>query len=127
MVHPFDKSHLPDCQICVGLEKITIQSTGYGCKCDCHIGSTMANKYRKKPVVIEAIQFDGYNHREIYEWSEGNVSSCKPWKENYGWLKMETLEGTMEAGEGDWIIKGIKGEFYTCKPDIFQATYELVV
>ena len=83
-------------------------------------------KFRKKPIVIEAIQFTGYNHRQIYEWSEGQVQSCKPWKENYGWLKIPTLEGEMEAGEGDWIIKGIKNEFYPCKPEIFEATYERV-
>ena len=83
-------------------------------------------KFRKRPVVIDAIQFDGYNHTEIYEWSEGNVKSAKPWKEGYYCLAIETLEGVMEAFEGDWIIRGVKGEYYPCKPDIFLMTYEPV-
>lgn len=83
-------------------------------------------KFRKKPIVVDAIQFDGCNHDEIREFSEGACVSCKPWKEAYAWLKIETLEGCMEATIGDWIIRGIKGEFYPCKPDIFEATYEPV-
>lgn len=83
-------------------------------------------KYRKKPIEVEAIQFNGYNHAEIKEWSNGKVVSAKPWKENYGWLTMETLEGIMEAGYSDWIIKGIEGEFYPVKESIFIATYEAV-
>jgi hypothetical protein len=82
-------------------------------------------KYRKKPVVIEAIQFRNGNFSEIMAaWPE-----TKEWK---GWLAegkkwncgIPTLEGIMTASDGDWIIKGVKGEFYPCKPDIFEMTYE---
>lgn len=78
--------------------------------------------YRKKPVVIEAIQWDGTSNSscEIYEWSEGEVFR------EVGALWIRTLEGTLEATPMDWIIKGVKGEFYPCKPDIFEATYEKV-
>ena len=83
-------------------------------------------KYRKKPIEIEAIQFDGYNHDEIKEWSNGKVVSAKPWKPNYGWLEVTTLEGVMDINVGDFVIKGIEGEFYPCKESIFFKTYEAV-
>lgn len=86
-------------------------------------------KFRKKPVVIEAMQFKGdwtgdgadictWVGRSAH-WSAGN--SGEP-----GTLHIRTLEGTMTATEGDWIIKGVQGEFYPCKPDIFALTYEPV-
>ncbi len=75
-------------------------------------------KYRKKPVVIEAIQYNGMNGNKIIKWSERNVSSDE------GNLYVNTLEGLMRISFGDYIIKGVKGEFYPCKPDIFEATYE---
>lgn len=84
----------------------------------------MINKYRKRPVEVEAIQFDGWNWREVYQFM-----SDKPlWftqdlrKEEY--LLIDTLEGVMKAKVGDYIIKGVHGEFYPCKPDIFHETYE---
>lgn len=85
-------------------------------------------KYRKKPVIIEAIQFKN-NITEIkkfitdngyIDYKNSNSKDCVPIVVIY------TLEGKMIANEGDYIIKGIKGEFYPCKPDIFEATYELV-
>ncbi len=80
-------------------------------------------KFRKKPIVIEAIQYDGTNEKahEIYKLSTRNVSFI-PGKE----LTIRTLEGAMTANVGDWIIKGVAGEVYPCKPDIFEATYEPV-
>lgn len=89
-------------------------------------------KYRKKPVVIEAIQWNGDNLKEVMEFigSEfkygGNTRYITN-KFSYinSVLTINTLEGDMEASKGDYIIKGIKGEFYPCKPDIFQATYEV--
>ena len=87
-------------------------------------------KYRKKPVVIEAVQWTGDNGEEIYNFCGnyaqfatsdlglGNVMSYR--------LSIETLEGFMEASTGDYIIKGVNGEFYPCKPDIFEKTYEAV-
>ena len=78
-------------------------------------------KFRKKPVVIEAVQFDGENSQEI-----STFMSCQfPAMEN-GKMLIGTLEGVMSADVGDWIIKGVSGEFYPCKPDIFEKTYEKV-
>ena len=77
------------------------------------------SKYRKRPVVIEAVRYDGHNHEEIGAFAGENVSL------EGGILFVRTLENRrLEADRGDWIIKGIKGEFYPCKPDIFAATYE---
>lgn len=86
-------------------------------------------KYRKKPVVIEAVHFSGSSTsiHAIKRWVDGN-EYVQPVVEtmDIGSLAIETLEGTMTASPGDWIIKGVHGEFYPCKPDIFAATYELV-
>jgi hypothetical protein len=78
-------------------------------------------KFRKKPVVIEAIQFDGGNAGEIAAAYETDSLSVA-WQGRE--LIVTTLEGEMRADVGDWIIRGIKGELYPCKPDIFAATYE---
>ncbi|UYZ06183.1 hypothetical protein CFBP5507_07895 [Agrobacterium salinitolerans] len=80
-------------------------------------------KYRKKPVVIEAIQtpLNAEKLAILSEWQGGadiSVGSTG--------IVISTLEGEMTAGKGDWIIKGVKGELYPCKPDIFAATYEAV-
>lgn len=80
-------------------------------------------KYRKKPVVIEAIEWNG----DMTSVEGLQVrSSCQSVAQELGdtALYIETLEGTMKAELGDWIILGIKGELYPCKPDIFAATYE---
>ena len=90
-------------------------------------------RYRKKPVEIEAVQWTGLNLEEIkafvgksliYDiidtaWEVGKVRPRV-------FMKIKTLEGDMIVSEGDYIIKGISGEFYPCKPDIFKATYEEV-
>lgn len=88
-------------------------------------------KYRKKPIVIEAVQFTGSGF-EIARWSKRKVlisPVLERTKDNPTgeYLQIDTLEGMMTAIVGDWIIKGIKGEFYPCKPDIFEATYEEVL
>ena len=97
----------------------------------------MIAKYRTRPVVIEAALFDGSNAsaNEIFEWSGGGLS-CPISMEHPeytrdhepqgdGWhLLVTTLEGKMRADAGDFVIRGIKGEFYPCKPDIFAASYE---
>ena len=89
-------------------------------------------KFRKKPVVIEAVQWTGSNLKEVIDFS-GLHESAKKWSwEEYekvvsdDGLKIFTLEGKMTADVNDWIIKGVKGEFYPCKPEIFEATYEAV-
>lgn len=84
-------------------------------------------KYRKKPVVIEAIQFTSYNFQEIRDFT--NYEAHAFGKDVQGEkciCIIKTLEGQHIATEGDFIIKGVKGEFYPCKPDIFEQTYELV-
>jgi hypothetical protein len=80
----------------------------------------MNNKYRKKPVIIEAIQWLGTNLSEIDDFIGESIT-------NKGTtLIIYTLEGDMKASIGDYIIKGVNGEFYPCKPDIFDKTYEEV-
>ena len=91
----------------------------------------MMPKYRKLPVVIEAIRFDGNNGHELRLWSDGAVivsPVLEPTDDNPTgeYVQIKTLEGTMRGNVGDYIIKGIKGEFYPCKPDIFEATYEAI-
>lgn len=85
-------------------------------------------KYRKKPVVIEAIQFKGTweSYREICEFTEDSLQYNHLGENTPQELYIETLEGTHTASNGDYIIKGIKGEFYPCKPDIFELTYEAI-
>lgn len=83
------------------------------------------SKFRKKPVVIEAMQFDGTNGLAIERWSDSGAESMEL-PNGKRFMQIMTLEGVMRAEFGDWIIKGVKGEFYPCKPDIFEATYEAV-
>lgn len=87
----------------------------------------MAQKFRKKPVVIEAVQFDG-NTAEIDLFIGGNGTLRRITDGNsvVVALGIGTLEGEMRADKLDWIIKGVNGEFYPCKPDIFKKTYEIV-
>ena len=75
-------------------------------------------KYRKKPVIIEAIQWNGNNLTDIDNFVGGRL------KIKRSRLVIHTLEGDMEASINDYIIKGVNGEFYPCKPDIFDKTYE---
>jgi hypothetical protein len=79
--------------------------------------------FRKKPVVIEAERYDGTNESVEKIADMGGVRGVS-WRSDG--LYIDTLEGTMKASVGDWIIKGVKGELYPCKPDIFAATYEAV-
>jgi hypothetical protein len=79
-------------------------------------------RYRKKPVVIEALRFDGGNWKEI-DWFLGNDAIWQSVHDDTE-VAIKTLEGIIIASCGDFIIKGVKGEFYPCKPEIFEATYE---
>ena len=84
-------------------------------------------QFRKKPVVVEAIQAEiGYKNLQDIITFVGEDNLCPIERRPDYILKIKTLEGDMAVGFGDWIIKGIKGEFYPCKPDIFEATYEAV-
>ena len=85
--------------------------------------------FKKKPVVVEAHRFTGSSTDAacFRKWFEGGefrrsaIATC-----DIRNLEIPTLEGVMTASPGDWIIKGVQGEFYPCKPDIFAATYEAV-
>jgi hypothetical protein len=87
-------------------------------------------KYRKKPVIIEAVQLRWDTWNEMCDFADvGSLSDDKPegcWVDGSIGLQIPTLEGVMTASENDWIIRGIQGELYPCKPDIFEATYEAV-
>ncbi|HET0217795.1 prophage Lp2 protein 33 [Streptococcus pneumoniae] len=78
-------------------------------------------KYRKKPVVVEAVKWTGENVKEIATFM--GIESV-PYDLNTRKLSIVTLEGIMEASQGDYIIKGVQGEIYPCKQNIFAETYE---
>lgn len=90
-------------------------------------------KFRKKPVEIDAIKWNGYNLNEVKEFV-GESLICEIY--DCAWevgeapvmveMQIKTLEGNMTVSIGDYIIRGVQGEFYPCKPDIFEKTYELV-
>ncbi len=91
--------------------------------------SFMPMKFRKKPVVIEAMHYHGGNAFDIISWAhtgrppEANSIIIMSFNQA---LEIRTLEGQMIASVGDWIIRGVKGEFYPCRSDIFEATFEKV-
>lgn len=88
------------------------------------------NRYRKKPVIIEAMHFNNNNEsddktmNEICLWVNKNDGKARHDGTN---IFIETLEGEMRSEFGDYIIKGVEGEFYPCKPNIFKKTYNLIV
>ena len=85
----------------------------------------LVKKYRKKPVVIEAMQYlGGENYDQICDFVGKKLLMEYCYTEQK--IIVPTLEGEMRADKGDWIIKGISGEFYPCKPDIFEQTYDPV-
>ncbi len=93
------------------------------------------SKWRKKPVVIDAVQWTGKNQREMFDFLTGQPDRfMKAEGDNFyidhgrveGGLVIKTLEGEHVASIGDYIIKGVNGEFYPCKPDVFSKTYERV-
>lgn len=83
-------------------------------------------KFRKKPVVINAMQFNGHNRWQMMQWVHDDGLAPTTWVFDNGQFFIETLEGRMEVLPGDWVICGVRGEYYPCKPDIFAATYEVV-
>ena len=86
-------------------------------------------RFRKKPVVIEAVQWDGVAFNEpapswladAFEAEPTQPGAARQWNNH---IRIFTLEGVLEASPNDWIIRGVKGELYPCKPEIFAATYE---
>ncbi len=83
----------------------------------------MICKYRKRPVIVEAVQWDGTNNEEVLKLCP---KAFILHNNLIAYMRIPTLEGVMYALVGDYIIKGIKGEFYPCKSDIFKETYEEV-
>jgi hypothetical protein len=81
----------------------------------------MVNRYRTKPCEIEAVLWNGENEKEIFDFTEGAYYINRD-----NDLIIETLEGDMRTDVGDYIIKGLRGEFYPCKPDVFKKKYELI-
>jgi hypothetical protein len=90
----------------------------------------VADKYRKRPVVIEAMRFGAYTEAlpfgDLYWWLYDGGCSFRLEQVDPGpaFMLIYTLEGWMRADIGDWIIRGVKGEHYPCKPDVFAMTYE---
>jgi hypothetical protein len=78
-------------------------------------------QFIKKPIVVEAVQFTGENHGECLKFCESIIIDY------YGSITIPTLEGNITCTKGDWIIKGIAGEFYPIKADIFKKTYDKVL
>jgi hypothetical protein len=79
-------------------------------------------RYRKKPVEIDAVQWTGENEEELAEFLGQSLLHWLPDQR----IRVGTLEGGHDASLGDWLIRGVQGEHYPCKPDIFDATYEAV-
>ena len=82
-------------------------------------------KYKKKPIVIDAVRWTGRNTKKVKEFCSYNITRIFDGKKICA-LLIHTLEGNTTANKGDWIIRGIKGKLYPCKPDIFEQTYEKV-
>jgi hypothetical protein len=90
-------------------------------------------KFRKKPIVINAVQWVGTNLKEVIDFTGLHESAAKRWTwEEYAQivategLKIFTLSGPVILKTGDWVIRGVNGEYYPCKPDIFEKTYDPV-
>ena len=81
----------------------------------------MANRYRKKPVEIEAVQYTGDNFQDLAEFVGKDLVV------GLNGMYIRTLEGDMLVSIGDYVIRGVNGEFYPCKPDIFEKTYEEIL
>lgn len=86
----------------------------------------MVNRYKTKPYEFEAIQFVGSNLKEIKDYVKEKCTSASFRGPDCIGITIETLEGNMHASVGDYIIKGLRGEFYPCKPDVFEKKYEII-
>ena len=86
------------------------------------------SKYQKKPVVIEAFEWSLTNEKNMPDWLINEFDNGTLFFEfdDADWLRINTLEGVMKVSEGDYIIKGVHGKLYPCKPDIFYETYQKV-
>ena len=82
-------------------------------------------RYRKKPVVIEAVKWNGVKVSEVVDWVREALEDNTLFRMGCDVI-VDTLEGKMKASPGDYIIKGVQGELYPCKPDIFEKTYDKI-
>lgn len=103
-----------------GRKKMKIKSLSLEADVNKAIGGRDATRWRKKPVEIDAIRWTGENEATVLAFCDGTA-----WVKN-GVLQINTLEGSHIASVGDYIIRGVKGEYYPCKADVFIATYERV-
>ena len=87
------------------------------------MGVNEVKKYRKRPVVIEALRWNGVFDHKLLSFIDANLVSLG-YSDGEVYFFIKTLEGDHKVTVGDYIIKGIKGEFYPCKPDIFEKTYD---
>lgn len=86
----------------------------------------MIKRYKTKPCEIEAIQFTKENWKEIQNFTNGEAKNFFITQDKEACCEVVTLEGTMIATEGDYIIRGLRGEYYPCKPDVFEKKYEVI-
>ena len=96
-------------------------------ECKIYERRKMALQFVKRRIPIEAEQFWAYNGDRLAKWCGGSFNldvNPSDQTDAYYWLEIPTLEGVMKANVGDYIIKGVRGEFYPCKADIFEETYE---
>ena len=87
---------------------------------------TEPKTYRKKPVEIQAMELTHENGGAVASWCGGVLRGGPGGGSRGGMVLIDTLEGTMTASPGDFVVRGVQGEFYPCKPDIFAATYDPV-
>ena len=92
----------------------------------CKKNRLVMKRYVKKPVVVQAVEYNGANKEEIEAFVEKKLDTVYTELKEPLELKIPTLEGDMKASKGDYIIKGINGEFYPCKPDVFEKTYDII-
>ena len=86
----------------------------------------MVLKCRKKRIVVEAVLYEGYNFDEVLKFTRCSETRAVVYDHKRNGIIIKTLEGDMLCAVGDYVIKGVKGEFYPCKPDIFAETYEIM-
>ncbi len=86
----------------------------------------VVSKYKKKPVVVEAVQYVGVNKSELLKWVNGSGYLFSSDRHSESSLFLKTLEGPLKVSLYDYIIRGVEGEFYPCKPNIFTQTYDKV-
>ena len=91
-----------------------------------HTDNPEPKKFAHKPTVVEALKYTGKNHNDVVAFTQYQARVISVGT-NDRFMEIDTLEGFIYADKGDWIIKGVKGEFYPCKPDVFEQSYEEII